>query len=91
MHDGVLVTDNGFWDTFRTVYPLLALVAPAELGIICEGWVNAYKEGGWIPKVSSEPRNMQQNVKAPHTRSETPSLWPRVRSPITDQPLCCVF
>ena len=25
IHPGVLYVDNGFWDTFRTVYPLLAL------------------------------------------------------------------
>lgn len=36
-YPGVLVTDNGFWDTFRTVYPLLSLVYPKELGILIEG------------------------------------------------------
>lgn len=50
---GILVTDNGFWDTFRTVYPLLSLVYPTEAGEIIEGWVNAYKEGGWLPEWSS--------------------------------------
>lgn len=50
---GVLVTDNGFWDTFRTVYPLLSLAYPDHLAKIIEGWVNAYKEGGWIPKWAS--------------------------------------
>ena len=53
LFDGPLVTDNGFWDTFRTVYPLLTVVAPDELGLIVQGWVNAYKEGGWIPKWAS--------------------------------------
>ncbi|KAH8068506.1 glycosyl hydrolase [Aureococcus anophagefferens] len=57
VHDGTLVTDNGFWDTFRaafrTVYPLLALVYPDHLGWIVDGWVNAYREGGWIPKWAS--------------------------------------
>ena len=28
VQQGTLVTDNGFWDTFRTVYPLLALLYP---------------------------------------------------------------
>ena len=28
---GPLVTDNGFWDTFRTVYPLLSLLYPGDL------------------------------------------------------------
>ncbi|KAH8095675.1 glycosyl hydrolase [Aureococcus anophagefferens] len=38
---------------FRTVYPLLALVYPDHLGWIVDGWVNAYREGGWIPKWAS--------------------------------------
>jgi len=46
---GPLVTDNGFWDTFRTVYPLLGLLYPDHLGWVVQGWLNAYKEGGWIP------------------------------------------
>lgn len=50
---GVMVTDNGFWDTFRTVYPLLALVYPDLLSGILEGWLSAYREGGWLPKWAS--------------------------------------
>lgn len=37
VHDGPLVTDNGFWDTYRTVYPLLSLAYPDELGSIVQG------------------------------------------------------
>jgi len=51
--DGVGVTDNGFWDTFRTVYPLLALAYPRQLGEIIQGWLNAYLAGGWLPKWAS--------------------------------------
>ena len=50
VHEGVLYTDNGFWDTYRTVYPLLALLQPERLGEIIQGWVNTYKEGGWFPQ-----------------------------------------
>jgi len=50
---GPLVTDNGFWDTFRTVYPLLSLLYPDHLGTIIQGWLNAYKEGGWLPSWAS--------------------------------------
>jgi len=50
VHPGVLYTDNGFWDTYRTEYPLLALVWPDRLKDILQGWVNAYKEGGWFPQ-----------------------------------------
>lgn len=52
-HPGILVTDNGFWDTFRTVYPLLSLIYPDHLGDIVQGWLNAYKEGGWLPSWAS--------------------------------------
>jgi len=50
---GVLVTDNGFWDTFRTVYPLLSLAYPDHLAVIIQGWLNAYSEGGWLPSWAS--------------------------------------
>ncbi len=50
---GVLFADNGFWETHRTVYPLLALLYPDRLSPILDGWLNAYREGGWLPKWSS--------------------------------------
>lgn len=50
---GVLVTDNGFWDTFRTVYPLLSLAYPEEASLIVTGWLNAFKEGSWLPEWAS--------------------------------------
>ena len=53
VHAGVLYADNGFWDTHRTVYPLLALLDPERLAEIVEGWVQAYREGGWFPKWTS--------------------------------------
>lgn len=53
IYPGVLYADNGFWDTFRTVYPLLSLAYPDLLGEIIEGWLNAYRESGWLPEWSS--------------------------------------
>lgn len=50
VHEGVLYTDNGFWDTYRTIYPLFALLQPERLAEILQGWTNAYKEGGWFPQ-----------------------------------------
>jgi len=50
VHPGVLYTDNGFWDTYRTVYPLFSLLMPERLADILQGWVNACKEGGWFPQ-----------------------------------------
>jgi predicted alpha-1,2-mannosidase len=50
---GPMYCDNGFWDTYRTSYPLFSLLFPSRLGEILESYVNAYKEGGWMPKWSS--------------------------------------
>lgn len=50
---GVLYADNGFWDTYRTVYSFLSIFQPDRLSEIIEGWVQAYREGGWFPHWSS--------------------------------------
>lgn len=47
---GIKYVNNGFWDTFRTVYPLFSLIAPDEFAEILEGFVNTYKDCGWLPK-----------------------------------------
>ncbi len=47
---GVFYTDNGFWDTYRTVYPLLSLIMPARVREMIEGFVNYAEETGWLPK-----------------------------------------
>jgi len=47
---GVRYTDNGFWDTARTVYPLFTLIARDEFAEMLEGFVNDYREGGWLPR-----------------------------------------
>ncbi len=50
VREGFLYTDNGFWDTFRTVYPLYAIVFPDKYAEIMQGYVNFYKDCGWLPK-----------------------------------------
>ncbi|MEM6286709.1 MAG: GH92 family glycosyl hydrolase, partial [Bacteroidota bacterium] len=50
VHEGEMYTDNGFWDTYRTVYPLLTLLFPERVASIVRGLLNAYREGGWLPK-----------------------------------------
>lgn len=50
IHDGVMYTDTGLWDGYHTVYPLLTLLQPARLGEMMQGFVNAYREGGWLPQ-----------------------------------------
>ena len=47
---GEMWTDNGFWDTHRTVYPLLALAWPQTLASMLRGFTNAYRQGGWLPR-----------------------------------------
>jgi predicted alpha-1,2-mannosidase len=47
---GVRYTDNGFWDTYRTVYPLFTLIAREEFAEMLEGFVNDYQECGWLPR-----------------------------------------
>ncbi|MFG0250626.1 MAG: GH92 family glycosyl hydrolase [Phycisphaeraceae bacterium JB051] len=53
IHDGPMYTDNGFWDTYRTLYPLLTVLCPSRLSLMLQGWLNAYREGGWLPKWAS--------------------------------------
>lgn len=47
---GVMYTDNGFWDTCRTSYPLFALLIPKRLEEMLQGYLNFYREEGWLPK-----------------------------------------
>lgn len=47
---GVLYTNNGFWDTYKTLYPLYSLIAKEEYGEMLEGFLNSYKETGFLPK-----------------------------------------
>jgi alpha-1,2-mannosidase, putative len=50
---GYLFTDNGFWDTFRAVFPFFNVMYPTLTGQIMEGLVNTYKESGWLPEWAS--------------------------------------
>ena len=50
---GYLYTDTGLWDTFRALFPLLNLMY-ADVNLeIQEGFLNHYKESGFIPEWSS--------------------------------------
>lgn len=50
---GYMFTDNGFWDTFRAVFPFFNLMYPELNSRIMEGLVNTYKESGWLPEWAS--------------------------------------
>lgn len=47
---GTMYTDNGFWDTYRTVYPFLSLIDTALYADIIEGLYNIYKDIGSFPR-----------------------------------------
>lgn len=47
---GVRYTDNCFWDTARTVYPLFSLIAREEFAEMLTGFVNDYRDSGWLPR-----------------------------------------
>ncbi len=47
---GYCYTNNGFWDTYRTVYPLYSLIAPESYKEILSGFLETYHDTGWLPK-----------------------------------------
>ena len=48
--EGVRYTDTGFWDTFRTQFPLFSLIARDEYAKMLEGFLNDYLESGFLPR-----------------------------------------
>ena len=50
---GYFYTGTGFWDTVRSLVPLLNLLYPEENQKMQEGFVNVYKESGFFPEWSS--------------------------------------
>lgn len=50
---GYMFTDNGFWDTFRAVFPFFTIMYPDYLSNVMSGLVNAYNESGWLPEWAS--------------------------------------
>ena len=50
---GYLFGDTGFWDTFRSLFPLLDLVYPDQEVKMQEGLVNTWLESGFLPEWAS--------------------------------------
>jgi predicted alpha-1,2-mannosidase len=50
---GYMFTDNGFWDTFRAVFPFFNMMYPELNSHIMDGLANTYKESGWLPEWAS--------------------------------------
>ncbi len=50
---GYMFTDNGFWDTFRAIFPFFNLMYPEMNKQFMAGLANTYKESGWLPEWAS--------------------------------------
>lgn len=50
---GKMYVNNGFWDTYRTVWPAYSFLTPTMAGELVNGFVQQYKDGGWISRWSS--------------------------------------
>lgn len=51
--DGKIYVNNGFWDTYRTAWPAYSLLYPELAGELIDGFVQQYRDGGWIARWSS--------------------------------------
>ncbi|UFT98676.1 GH92 family glycosyl hydrolase [Radiobacillus kanasensis] len=51
--NGKPYVNNGFWDTYRTTWPAYSLLTPTHAGEMIDGFVQQYKDGGWISRWSS--------------------------------------
>ncbi|MGP3985121.1 GH92 family glycosyl hydrolase [Streptomyces sp. KR80] len=51
--DGEVYVNNGFWDTYRTTWPAYSLLTPKRAASMADGFVQQYKDGGWISRWSS--------------------------------------
>ncbi|QKW09879.1 glycoside hydrolase family 92 protein [Streptomyces sp. NA04227] len=51
--EGKPYVNNGFWDTYRTTWPAYSLLTPGKAGELVDGFVQQYKDGGWISRWSS--------------------------------------
>jgi predicted alpha-1,2-mannosidase len=50
---GKIYVNNGFWDTYRTAWPLYSFLYPKLSKELVSGFVQQYREGGWIARWSS--------------------------------------
>jgi len=50
---GYFFTDTGFWDTFRSLFPLMNLIYPEMSAKVQEGLVNDFLESGFLPEWAS--------------------------------------
>jgi predicted alpha-1,2-mannosidase len=48
VEDGKPYANEGFWDTYRTAWALDSLLYPKLTGEMIDGFVQQYRDGGWI-------------------------------------------
>jgi len=53
IENGYMHTDNGFWDTFRAVFPFFSVMYRDFNANYMKSLVNTYEEGGWLPEWAS--------------------------------------
>lgn len=53
IHQGYMYTDNGFWDTFRSQFPLDNILHPTMQGRYMNALLDAYDQCGWLPQWSA--------------------------------------
>jgi predicted alpha-1,2-mannosidase len=51
--EGKPYVNNGFWDTYRTTWPAYSLLTPSQAGEMIDGFVQQYRDGGWVSRWSS--------------------------------------
>ncbi|AWV08381.1 GH92 family glycosyl hydrolase [Marilutibacter maris] len=51
--DGKAYVNNGFWDTYRTTWAAYSLLAPGQAAEMVNGFLQHYRDGGWVPRWSS--------------------------------------
>lgn len=52
IYEGYMYTDNGFWDTFRSQFPLTNILHPTQQGKYMNALLDAQEQCGWLPSWS---------------------------------------
>lgn len=53
VRDGRFSSNHGFWDTYRTAWPLLGLLTPNTAGALADGFVQHATDAGWVARWSA--------------------------------------
>lgn len=51
--EGSIAVNHGFWDTYRTVWPLYGLLYPQVAARLADGFVEQFRTAGWVARWSS--------------------------------------